>query len=355
MSRYEQATYGGALQELKAVRQIADPVSRLFRICANKAWDWDRLPPQSWYVFDNGTPTWAGPTKRQQKFYEHLLVLVNDFDAVTSILYRLEWLRRQNSAQTNLLSADDLSVFLATDVHAFHVEFRSLMETLCHVINVVSAKPGQVPTHSFRALRKWCIENPDRSSLILSNELSELIAQAYWFIEIRNVRDRICHNQTDATVRIMTPPDEVVFFTLRSRKHDAYEGPNACIYNGWIYFRAHAGYYLGRLIFLLNEVCAMAANRLDLSLADVHWSTSRMSVVDQCIDYAIESLESGFPLTDSVRRQSPEKQPAPSASLHEKISTRAYYLSQAAESQYCDPTRDWLVAESQQLRSVKDD
>jgi hypothetical protein len=305
-------------------------------------------------VLDQGTFKWSGPTERQQKFYEHLLVLVNDLDAVMSILYRLEWFRQQQAQLKSLLTNDDLSIFLTADIHAFHVEFRSLMDTLCHVINIASAKPGQVTTKSFGELRKWCIENPKRGRSILGTELSELIAQTYWFVEIREVRDKFIHKQSDAVVRIIAPPDEIVFATLKGQAREAYEGPNAFMYNEWIYFRAHAGYYIGRLIFLLNEVCAMATGNLDLSLTDIYWSTGRITVVETCIDYAIESLESGFPWLDSLRKQFPETQSVGSASLHEKISTRAYYLSQAS-SDHCDQMRDWLAAEKVQLHFIADD
>ncbi len=352
MSRNEQSTYVHALKELATVRDTSAPQNRLFQICANNARDWAQRPEASWYVQDQGSLTWGCPTERQQKFYEHLLILVNDFDALTSIVYRLEWFRNQ---QTSSLSADDLSIFLAADVHAFHVEFRSLMETLCHVINVASAKPGQVPTKSFQELRKWCIKNDRASKSILGPELSELIAQSYWFIEIRKFRDKIVHKQSDATVRIINGPNEVAFLTFRGRSLEPYEGPNAFMYNSWVYFRAHAGYYLGRLLYLLNAVCGMAKHELELSLVDIYWTTSRMPVIHGCIDYAIQSLESGFPLTESWRIKFPEKQPAPSASLHEKILVRAFFLSYKEGLEHKDQLWNWFAAESAQLRSYDED
>jgi len=352
MSRHESKTYGIALQQLQAIRQTDNSSGRKFLICANLAWDWALRPSNSWYVWNDVALEWIGPTPQQQKFYEHLLVVVNDFDVVISIIYRLNWMCNKFIGDHNFVSPDDLAAFLLADIHAFHVELRSLMDSLCHVVNVASAKPGQVPTKSFNELRKWCIQNQERSQAALTKELSDLIAESYWFLEIRELRDRIIHKQSDATVRIITPPNEIGFVTWKSKEQDVYEGPTAFTYNQWIYFNPHAGYYIGRLIFLLNEICSMATNQLDLSVSDIHWSSPRLFETEKCIDYAIDSLWSGFPLSEQNRNRHPVEKDFPCASQHEKTAERAYFHWLTTGAINGSELENWLLAERQQARSL---
>jgi len=322
-------------------------------MCGELAISWDLLPQSTWFAFDkhNG-PIYVGPTEKQQRFYEHLSVVISDLDVVTTLVYRLQWQIKKFIDDKDFLSSDDMSVFLLADVHAFHAEFRSLMDSLCHVINIASSKTGQVPTESFNQLRKWCIQSGKRSEDALGLELSKLIAEAHWFLEIRDLRDRIIHRQSGAVVRCMNPPGEIAFTILKARSSELYEGPNAFLYNGWIYFCAHAGYYLGRLIFLLNQVCQMAAQNLRLKLNDVNWSTPRLIAAFQCINSAIKALELGFPLSTELCQEYPEE-PGLCASLHEKISIRAYFLSLASKNQ-TDQLLNWCAAEREQLRFIPD-
>jgi hypothetical protein len=351
MSRYEINSYANALQQLKALRD-QNSMNAVFFQCSNLAWDWMSRPSNQWFTFPNNIPVWDGPTGRQQSFYELLWVVVNDFEVVISIVHRLEWLRKRLVADADFLSPNETALHLLADVHAFHMEFRSLLDSLCHVINIASAKPGQVSTDSFNSLRKWCIQHSDRSSRVLTAEISDLIAESYWFMELRNLRNKVAHQQADACVRFWYQPYEIVFFTAKGKQTELYEGPNAFQYNNWIFFRPHAGYYLGRLLFLLNAICSMAVTRLKINLNVMRWSSSAIPAFMECVDYAIDSLELGFPAAN-LRASYNWNTIEQTASQHEKIARRAYYLSRHRQhSSNYDTLSDWLLAEKQQLRAL---
>jgi hypothetical protein len=283
------------LNELYSVLEDK-PQSRVFQIVAECAFDWMFRDVNSWTkIDDKGVATWLGPSEEQQNFLEKLLSVANDFDVATSIIYRINWTRESFLKQGNaFLSDDDLVVFLQADVHAFHGELRSLFDSLALAVKSVGGNNDQIPHRSFNKLREWCIKSTQKSNELLGDELTAAIVNTEWFLEFRDVRDKIIHHRNEAVVRLMSPENDIGFVTfVGAQKKKVYAGPDEFVRGDWVYFEPYAGYYVGRLLSLLNTVSEVAAARLKIDLNDVSWSTPRFSLTKVWIVRAIKALESG--------------------------------------------------------------
>lgn len=268
-----------ALEELKRASSSDGSIFRDFYCCSDLALAWiDEYP---------GTDT---TTAQQREFYASLATAYGAMDAIVNLLYRINLLTKSDRG---FLSMEDLLDFFGTDVYTFHLLFGTLLDSSCKMIRVLSHEPELIPLGTFQELRKWCIDDTVKSSELISSGLCSLIVAADWFPVISDLIDELRQSQSVVIVGIYEPPREFHFFTWRNRIPKKNAVPEQLKYGGMILFRPYVGYYLGRAMFLLNEVCVSAVTKLGISYFDEKISRPRLGEIRKCIDCAIDSLETG--------------------------------------------------------------
>ncbi|MBS1953385.1 MAG: hypothetical protein JST89_04310 [Cyanobacteria bacterium SZAS-4] len=237
-------------------------------------------------------PNWPGFGLRGDHFCKRMFILKNSFDAIITILHKIKWLTSQ--WQASILPEDDWQAYIETDIHAFHVEMRSLFDSIAKSLNSAGEKSDQL-SDSFHTLRNKAKNKPTQVQTLLGKELTDLIASADWFDESRDFRDDLTHFEKDVEVGYATFPSgiKVVFRTVVGREpRPVYAGPQMFKLNDdWILFEPYAGYYFGRFWYLLNQVCKLAGERLSLQKSGFSWVPTRLKSSLDMIGQSLAVME----------------------------------------------------------------
>jgi hypothetical protein len=114
------------------------------------------------------------------------------------ICSKLEWMRHQRNAGS--LDRFAWMYYASNDVVGFLSHARSLLDHLALAIGAGSHKPGQVPSKSFRQLKKWVADGPTRAQSCLGPEMVGALSDTDWFWTLRALRDGLIHFDHKAIV-----------------------------------------------------------------------------------------------------------------------------------------------------------
>lgn len=115
--------------------------------------------------------------------------------ALLTIVQKLHWMQERRDVE----ELDPLAwmAFAASDVSGFLMNTRSLFD---HVAKVIRITAGGRSPESFNKLRTRVAKHPLDSSLAVDTRLLELVANADWFDDLRDIRDDILHRAADTIV-----------------------------------------------------------------------------------------------------------------------------------------------------------
>lgn len=205
------------------------------------------------------------PTERsaaQRTFINSMEPVIYDLECILNIIKKIEWMTTMCRSES--LSSDDWEAYVQADVHAFHVECRSLFDAVAAAVCSVASKKKQIP-ETFYDLQKACRINRARLDSLIGADLAQLLVSTEWFISLRDRRDFIVHNRRDALVRLDRQTDKILFRTMFASQLDDYTGPPEFAFEeDWILFQPYAGYYLGRLLYFLDVFTEIVTKRLSV-------------------------------------------------------------------------------------------
>lgn len=205
----------------------------------------------------------SNPTDRsskQRQVIDAMEPVIYDLEFLLNVLKKIEWMT--GLYRENTLAEADWSAFVQTDIHAFHVEFRSLLDTVAAAVSALAVKRDQVPT-SFHDLIELCKKKSLKMQGLLGIDVVQLLCSICWFDSLRDSRDFIVHKRRDALVRLDESGNHILFRTMFASRPDTYAGiPEFGFDDDWILFQPYAGYYLGRLFFFLDSYTAILCTRL---------------------------------------------------------------------------------------------
>ena len=211
------------------------------------------------------TLAFSNPTERpleHRQFIDAMEPVIYDLEFILNIIDKIEWITKMYAAQT--LSEHRWEAYVQTDIHAFHVECRSILDAVAVVVSSLSTKNDQVPD-SFNKLQKACVKNSARIGKLLGTDVTELIASIDWFSSLRDRRDFIVHHRRDALVKFDSKTNKILFRTMFASTSEAYTGPQEFAFeDDWILFQAYAGYYVGRLLYFLDTFTSIICERLSI-------------------------------------------------------------------------------------------
>lgn len=191
--------------------------------------------------------------------HRSLRLAQDDLFNITTLLLRLEW-------QRTLTGDGELDRFRAAnfaqaDINSFHVEMRSFFDHVAHGIAASAGKKGQLPSDSFRALRKYATKNPERTIALLGKTLADSVTQCEWFVDLRDVRDDLVHR--GGSILVFPHEDRLLFqcyvgFAQRVRMPAIMFNENVAD------FELYAGLLLGQTLALLERVAVGIRDRLGI-------------------------------------------------------------------------------------------
>jgi hypothetical protein len=193
------------------------------------------------------------------KLQEHLAYIKQDNWNLQTLCRRLDWQKRATSEG----KIDDLlsSSFAACDINLFHVQFRSLFDYLAKVINLISDKPGQVPSDSFEQLYNW-VERVESNRQRIGDDLARIVASCDWFKDLRGVRNSIVHFGGETVVFPET--DRILFQVYDGFRNRHIHFPEIMFNENIVDFELYSGLLIGYLITCLEEVSLAIRRRLDV-------------------------------------------------------------------------------------------
>jgi len=130
----------------------------------------------------------------------HLSAALELRASVISIMQKMAWLHGLN--RTGDLDDGKWMYFAASDIVAFHVLLRSLLDEVGAVIANVALKRGETP-ESFAAIRMRLVPGSPkekRTRKHLGDQLASAIRSCDWFEDLRDVRDDIVHRGAQTLV-----------------------------------------------------------------------------------------------------------------------------------------------------------
>lgn len=205
-----------------------------------------------------GHPPNAGSLAR---LFQHITF---DLGNISLLVDRLEWMR------TRALTDNDLEQrwfpYATLDIQAVHIEIRSVLDYVAHIIRLFAPQPGQVTdTGSFQKLLEWLKTNAHR----IQPEVATLtLEQSKWFAEVRRVRDQLVHRGA-LTIIFGTPRDGILFQIMDDSFTDLVRRQYLMYNVNVVYFDRYAALYLARVLAFLEDLSILYRDAI-VSRFDAH-------------------------------------------------------------------------------------
>jgi hypothetical protein len=295
-------------------------------ILGELAFFWDNPPDGAGEIHHrNGDISFDFPSEDQEQLFRKMMLINGCVEVMCGILTKMDlitglWLSPLNDeawfhleeqppgAQPetrhainllkNGMDDDSWFHFIKSDIHAFHVELRSVFDTIALIIadRLESRRSGKLD--SFRKLRDMVSNSSDKKN-ILPPIYSRLVSECDWFDQMRDLRDAIMHQNKDAWVRWRTDGHIVFALSHGSRLKLMNLEDNACLrhflWQNLILFAPYAGYYFGRLIAFLNRLSCIVAYDVDLELSPhLPWAPTQEFSAIHKIKHALSILKANY-------------------------------------------------------------
>jgi hypothetical protein len=169
-----------------------------------------------------------------------------DLWAIFTIVDRL-W-RTQQAAIRNEIEDSLWRSYSAVDINFFHIQVRSVMDTLATLISETADKRGQLPA-SFADL----VSKLHRHSRRLDPRIVSILENSTWFYAARDVRDKIVHY--NARTIIFGEPCDGILFQVFSKKFSPLIHDHRLMHNeNTVIFDRYATVVIANLICLIEDI-----------------------------------------------------------------------------------------------------
>jgi hypothetical protein len=172
--------------------------------------------------------------------------ITEDLWAIFTVVDRL-W-RTQQAAIRNEFEETLWRSYSALDINFFHIQVRSVMDTLATLISETADKRGQLPA-SFADL----VSKLNRHSSRLDPRIVSILENSTWFYATRDVRDKIVHY--NAKTLIFGEPCDGILFQVFSKKFSPLIHDPRLMHNeNTVIFDRYATVVIANLICLIEDV-----------------------------------------------------------------------------------------------------
>lgn len=175
----------------------------------------------------------------------NLRMIQQDIWNIATLIERLEWMQKEGNTIEHIDQA--WMRYASVDIEHFHTEIRSIMDYAAKAIGYALGLSGKLPD-SFRKLR----DNVKKYKMI-PKEIVSLILNAYWFSELRGIRDALIHSGADTLV--FGNRNEGILFQIFKRDINKIIDREIFLFNpNIVYFDRYASYYFCHLIIFLESI-----------------------------------------------------------------------------------------------------
>jgi hypothetical protein len=182
----------------------------------------------------------------------HLRNAHNHYGEVKTIILKVAWLADQRD--NGGLDAITWLYFCGSDVLAFHVVMKLLLDEVGSMARRLAVRPDVVPDASFGDIVKWIDRRPQNVER-LGAPLADAIRSCWWFDELRSVREDLVHRSAET---IAFPENGRILFQVHVGDSRRILIPEVMFNDNVADFAAYAALTMARLAAFLDVVAEAA-------------------------------------------------------------------------------------------------
>ena len=196
-------------------------------------------------IFGNHN-TFCKQEKNKLGFARNLRFIEQDLWNIATLIERLEWMRNAGDSIEHINNT--WHRYAKLDIEFFHVEMRSAMDYAANAIGYAVGMAGKFPG-SFRKLQERIHEN----NYNIPEEVKNLISNAVWFRDIRNVRDDLVHKEANSMI-FGNRYEGILFQVTKNETRNIISNPSLMFNPQVVRFEYYAAHYFCHLIVFLESV-----------------------------------------------------------------------------------------------------
>lgn len=175
-----------------------------------------------------------------------------DWWTLLTILSKVEWMKTCHRQEE--LDDEWWMYYGATEVDFFHVRFRSILDHLAALLARCAEQPGRVQDTFFKLKKHLNDPRKKRRFGPLGDDVLELLEEASWTEEVRNVRNDIVHQGADTLV---FPDKDEVLFQVHQREKKLVVLEGVMHNENIVDFRQYSALTLGLFVDWRERVAAL--------------------------------------------------------------------------------------------------
>lgn len=170
--------------------------------------------------------------------------IVDDFSNIATLIHRLDLIRELSLSNNRIKNL--WFYYAQVDINMFFIEIRSIMDYVAEIVSLMSINPNQVPSNSFEKLKNWINKEINRKKI--DADFIEIIREANWFNDIREVRNNLIHFGYNTF--IFGYPKDGVLFKISEGSKNSIKIKDFLVYNenNIVYFDRYVALYLSYLL-----------------------------------------------------------------------------------------------------------
>jgi hypothetical protein len=223
----------------------------------------------------------------KNKLIFYYLNIRTDLINIITTVDRYMWMRLMKNESR--LNESEFGKYIAMDTCTVHLEIRSIFDYIANIINLIEAD-GQLPS-SFEKLYNDVTSESSKYSSKLGTDTVKLLVSCSWYKTIRMVRDSLIHYGDIISVwfqssRVFIQPNALVMSEDTSI-------PECYFFTETLIdFECYLGYYIGRLILVLDVLTEIIYDRLRIFTpisGSLSYHDPILNEIKKWINYAIKA------------------------------------------------------------------
>ena len=178
---------------------------------------------------------------------------------IETVIYRIYW---SNQYFLNESDNNYWNIFSQSDIRAFHMEYRSLLDYVGLFIKHIIPSENK-PKDSFHALFNNAKKYQDKG--IIDKSLYDLIISCEWFNDFKSVRDKIVHNGARVMTFIQNKNQPIMCSILDNYLLSIIDKDFFINNNKVFNFERYVAYHMVKLYVFLDDIANWANNTLMLN------------------------------------------------------------------------------------------
>ena len=167
--------------------------------------------------------------------------------SLLALMTRLDDLHRQWCA--GACDNERYRSWAALDIESWHVHVRSLLDHAARLMELLPAKPGQVPSASLSKLQTWLDRKPGNIAR-LGKDAAAIARSAPRFAETKSIRDQIVHH--GALTLVYGGAGAPLLFQVHAGLRNLVDEPYLMHNKNVAYFKRYAALRLAELLLWLE-------------------------------------------------------------------------------------------------------